>query len=28
MIKYGVGLERVKEYIVYKVNEDYFSDNI
>lgn len=28
MIKYGVGLERVKEYIVYKVSEDYFSDNI
>lgn len=28
MIKYGVGLERVKEYIVYKVNEDYFSDSI
>lgn len=28
MIKYEIGLERVKEYIVYKVNEDYFSDNI
>lgn len=27
MIKHGVGLERVKEYIVYKINEDYFMDS-
>lgn len=26
MIKYSVGLERIKEYIVYKVDEDYFAD--
>lgn len=28
MIKHSVGLEKVKEYVVYKVNEDYFSDNL
>ena len=28
MIKYGIGLERIKEYIVFKINEDYFSDNV
>lgn len=26
MIKHSVGLERIKEYIVYKINEDYFAD--
>ena len=26
MIKHGVGLERIKEYVVYKINEDYFAD--
>lgn len=26
MIKYSVGLERIKEYIVYKIDEDYFAD--
>ena len=25
MIKYGIGLEKVKTYIVYKLNEDYFE---
>lgn len=25
MIQYGVGLEKVKTYIVYKINEDYFE---
>ena len=25
MIKYGVGLEEIKHYTVYKVNEDYFE---
>lgn len=28
MIKHSVGLEKIKEYVVYKVNEDYFSDNM
>ncbi len=27
MIKHRVGLETIKEYIVYRVNEDYFKDN-
>ena len=26
MIKHSVGLERIKEYIVYKIDEDYFAD--
>ena len=26
MIKHSVGLERIKEYVVYKINEDYFED--
>lgn len=26
MIKHSVGLEKIKEYVVYKINEDYFSD--
>ena len=26
MIKHNVGLERIKEYIVYKIDEDYFAD--
>ena len=26
MIKYSVGLERIKEYIVFKIDEDYFAD--
>lgn len=25
MIKYGIGLEKVKTYTVYKINEDYFE---
>ena len=25
MIKYGIGLEKVETYIVYKLNEDYFE---
>lgn len=25
MIKHRVGLERIKEYIVYKIDEDYFA---
>ena len=25
MIKYGIGLEKVKTYVVYKLNEDYFE---
>lgn len=28
MIKQGVGLERVKEYTIYKINEDYFTDSL
>ena len=28
MIKHGIGLEKIKEYIVFKVNQDYFSDNV
>lgn len=28
MIKHSVGLEKVKEYVVYKINEDYFSDSM
>lgn len=27
MIRHCVGLEKLKEYVVYKINEDYFSDN-
>lgn len=26
MIKHGVGLEKIKDYIVFKINEDYFAD--
>ena len=26
MIKHSVGLERIKEYIVFKIDEDYFAD--
>ena len=25
MIKYGIGLEKVQTYIVYKINEDFFE---
>lgn len=25
IIKYGIGLEKVKTYVVYKLNEDYFE---
>ena len=25
MIKYGIGLEKIKTYVVYKINEDYFE---
>lgn len=28
MIKHSVGLERIKEYIVYKINEYYFTDTM
>lgn len=28
MIKHSVGLERIKEYVVYKINEDYFTDTM
>lgn len=28
MIKHSVGLERIKEYIVYKINADYFTDTM
>lgn len=27
MVKHSVGLEEIKQYVVYKINEDYFSDN-
>ena len=26
MIKHSVGLEKIKEYVVYKINEDFFRD--
>ena len=28
MIKHSIGLEEIKEYVVYKINEDYFSDSL